>query len=151
MATNLFEGEFTGNAVKPEFGTKKGRPSIRIEMEVGEGDKKGRRAAYEGQLDEKNIKYTKRAMLAVGWKGVTVATFVADVTAANLTVPFKVEIVSWDPKDGRPVQEWSSVKYIGSGAKPLDAIEPDKIKDVDKWFAEAGDVGATANNSDLPF
>lgn len=153
MASNLFEGDFVGRAVKPEFGTKNGRPTIRIEMEIAEGDLKGRRATYEGRLDEKNIAFTKRAMLAIGWKGESIVTFVTDVKTANLIVPFRVEIASWQPNDGRSLQQWSAVKSIGGGAKPLDAIDNDKIRDVDRWFAEAGDVSVPANgkNDGIPF
>jgi len=151
--SQLFEGDFVGRAVTPEFGTKKGKPSIRIEMEIAEGDYKGRRVSFDGALDERSIKYTKKAMIALGWKGVSVSTFIADVRAAALTVPFRVEIATWDPQDGRPPRQWSSVRNIGGGSKPLEAISPDKIKDVDRWFAEAGDVGAPSNGVDdsIPF
>ncbi len=145
-----------GRAVGPEVGAKNGKPIIRIEMEIAEGDLKGRRVTFEGQLGEKNIPFTKRAMLAVGWKGKSVSTFVDDVKAADLTVPFKVEIASWQPTDGRPLQQWSSVRSIGTGAKPLDALDKDKVKDVDKWFAEVPDGPSTSNGTaategDTPF
>lgn len=157
---SLFEGDFVGRCVNAEVGTRGNKPLVRIEMEITEGDKKGRRVAFEGKLDEKAIKYTKMAMVAVGWKGRTVVTFVEDVKAANVTVPFEVEIASYDPKDGTRVREWSTVRRIGTGGKPLDAIDKDTAKKFDNWFAEAGDVGdaaaapsgnGAARDRDLPF
>ena len=149
MAGFLFDGDCIGHAVGPEVGKKKGAWIVRIEMEVTDGIHKGRRVSYEGKLDEQNIKFTKKAMLAVGWKGVTVATFVDDVKAANLTVPFKVEIASWrpPPEDGRPLQQWSTVKYIGGAAKPLDKPDAAGLHSLDKWLADAGDVGPSASAS----
>ena len=94
MAGALFEGDFVGRAVGPEGGAKKGKPIVRIEMEITDGDLKGRRVTFEGKLDADNIPFTKRAMLAIGWKGKSVTTFLDDVKAAALTVPFRVEIAS---------------------------------------------------------
>src|SRR5690348_15927102 len=107
--SNLFEGDFVGKASKAEVGLKNGKAAVRIEMEVIEGDRKGRRANFEGDFSEKSIRFTKRAMLAVGWKGESIATFVDDVKKAALTVPFHVEIASWTrPSDGKFMQ-WSAV------------------------------------------
>lgn len=151
----LFEGDFVGKAVKTEVGSRNGKLLIRIEMEITEGERKGQRVSYEGKLTEDVIKYTKRDMIAVGWKGQSVKTFADDVKAANLTVPFTVRIASWQPPEpGRPLRQWSAVDRIGGGAKPLDALDDDKLKNVDKWFAEAGDVGepaATGDQDGLPF
>lgn len=149
----LFEGDCIGKAIKTEVGMKNGVPTVRIEMEATEGEHKGRRAAYEGKLDEKNVRFTKRAMIAVGWKGKSVTTFADDVKAANLTVPYKVKIASWTrPSDGKLVQ-WSAVDYIGGAAKPLESIDAEKAKDFDRWLAEAGDVGdsAKADDNSIPF
>lgn len=157
--STLFEGSFMGKPVKGEIGKRGGKMLVRIEMEVTEGDRKGRRAALEGKLDERSIKYTKMAMLAVGWQGKTSASFQADVDAfiaSGKVIPFEVEIATYDPQDGSKVRQWSAVRRIGAGAQPLDAIEPDKVRDVDRWLSEAGDVGpangaGAANPNDLPF
>ncbi len=156
MATNLIAGDFFGKAVKVELGRKSGKPIVRITMQVGEGEHKGKSFDYEGKLDDSNIAYTKRAMAAVGWKGQTSKTFADDVKAANLTVPFTVEVAEWDPPDGRPTVRWSTVKRIG-GAPPLEAFSDDDFAKADEWFASAPEVtpgsgsNGAARNDDLPF
>jgi hypothetical protein len=153
----LIEGEFTGRVAKAEFGgNKDGKPQVRIEMEITEGEHKGKRFPFDGKLDEQNIKWTKIAMMAAGWKGGSVASFVKDVetaAASGLFLPFKVEIATWNKPDGS-VKQWSSVRSIGRSAAPLAPLDADKLANVDRWFAEVGDVGAAApagDNNDLPF
>lgn len=144
MSNVLFEGDFEARQTKPEFGGKKGKPFVRVEMEItSDGPHKGRRLTFEGKLDTKNIKYTKQYMIALGWQGKTSGTFVADVTKANLTVPVQVRIASFEREDGT-VRQWSSIDKIGRMTAPLDALDADQVRDVDGWFAEAGDVGAPA-------
>lgn len=154
-ASNLFEGEFQAKAVKPEFGSdNRGRPKIRVEMEIVDGDRKGARVPYDGKLDADAIKYTKRDMIALGWAGKDVRTFVDDVLKAGKVVPITTRIARFDPQDGRPVREWTSVGRIG-GAPPLAPIASDKIGDVNQWFAEAPELDAPQNgagrDSDIPF
>lgn len=154
---SLFEGSCIGKAVDVEFGAdKSGRPRVRWNMQVIDGEHKGKVANYSGKLDPENIKWTKRDMIAIGWKGVDVRTFVDDVKSANRTVPFTAEIASYDRPDGSR-SEWTSAKM--TGALPLAALDKDKVADVNQWFKEAGDVGAPSNgasaggasNDDIPF
>ncbi len=136
-----------GKAVNIEFGAdNQGRPRVRWEMEVLDGPHAGKRAKYSGKLDAENIKWTKRDMLAIGWQGKSVKTFVEDATkaaAAGKKVPFAAEIANHNGNS------WTSAKM--SGALPLAALDASKVADVDRWFAEAGDVGSQSDNSDPPF
>lgn len=147
---SLFEGNCIGRVVNPEFGgDKQNRPRVRWEMEVTEGPHAGKRATYSGKLDPDNIKWTKRDMIAIGWKGVDVRTFVDDVKANTRPIPFVAEIASWEDR------QWTSAKM--TGALPLATLDKDKVADVNQWFKEAGDVAPTSNGagggseSDIPF
>jgi len=146
----LFEGSCNGKAIDPEIGfdEKSNCYVVRWQMEVTEGKHAGKRASYKGKLDKQNIKYTKRDMVAIGWKGVkAVETFAADVKAADLTVPFTAEIASWeDPKSGK-LKQWTTARSFGFAAAPLAPVPQDKIDAVNGWFDEAGDVGSPPNGS----
>lgn len=150
---SLFEGNCNGRAVNVEFGADgNNKPRVRWEMEVSDGPHAGKRARYSGKLDPENIKYTKRDMMLIGWKGRDVRTFVDDVKTANKVVPFVAEIARFD-RDGK-VNEWTSVKFSGS-AKPLNELDRDKIESVNRWFAEVPDESGHSNapgkDEDLPF
>lgn len=156
----LFEGECVGKAVNPEIGADgSGKPRVRWEMAVTEGEHRGKRASYSGKLDSDNIKFTKRDMMLIGWKGKDVRTFVSDVKAADKSVPFTAEIASNTYQDSGKTSTWTSAKFSG-GTKPLAELDARKVEDVNQWFAEAGDIGPVADggtngtpqdNSDLPF
>lgn len=149
----LFEGNCNGKAVKVEFGANKaGKPTVKWEMEVADGPHVGKRASYSGKLDEENIKWTKRDMMLIGWKGKDVRTFVDDVNAAGLTVPFEAQIATNTYQDSGKTSQWTTAKFSG-GAKPLAALDPDKIGDVNKWFAEAPEIAAQdkGGEPDIPF
>lgn len=59
---SLFEGQnLPGKALNPEFGAdSSGRPRVRWNMEVVDGEHRGKVANYSGKLDPENIKWTKR-------------------------------------------------------------------------------------------
>lgn len=129
----LFEGNCLGKAVGVEIGgDAEGKPRVRWEMEVVDGAHVGKRARYSGKLDRKNIKFTKADMVAIGWKGKDVRTFVDDVKSANLTIQFIAEIAEYG---GR---QWTSAK-IG-GAVPLSSLPAREVDEVNKWFGEADDA-----------
>lgn len=159
----LIEGTFQGKLVSgtAKIGDRKGKTLAVAQLEVTEGDHKGKRFNYEGGLHAEGIKYTKRDLMALGWKGQTIKSLELDTEAAlkaGLTVPFVVEIARWEKPDGT-VKEWNAVRSIGNSAPTLDAIDGDKQRNVDRWFAEAGDVGApqangangAARQDDIPF
>lgn len=146
----LFEGDCKGKAVDVEFGAdNSGKPCMRWNMLVTEGPHAGKKASYKGKLDADAIKWTKRDAIAIGWKGKDVMTFVADVTAADLTVPFTAEIASFTKTDGKTSQ-WTSAKNIGFAAMPLATLDKDKVKNVNEWFAEAPEIGKK-DDSGIPF
>lgn len=147
----LFEGNCNGKAVNVEFGADgNGKPRVRWEMEVVDGPHAGKRARYSGKLDLDAIKYTKRDMMTIGWKGQDVRTFVSDVAKAALVVPFTAEIARFE-RDGK-VNEWTSAKFAGS-AKPLGELDADKVASVNRWFSEVpSEQPATPGpDPDLPF
>jgi hypothetical protein len=141
----LFAGDCIGKAVNVEFGEdNQGRPRVRWEMEVLEGPHTGKRAKYSGKLDPENIKWTKRDMIAIGWVGKSVKTFVADAMAASQAgrkVPFTAEIAEHNGST------WTSAKM--NGALPLGKVADSKVAEVDRWFAEAGEAGGGDNG--IPF
>lgn len=149
----MIQGNFQAKCVKLELGANnQNKPVIRGQFEILDGTAKGTRVPYEGKLDEKGIKYTKRDMLALGWKGVDIRTLVDDVAKAAVTVPVEVEIARWDKGDGTKVREWSTVRSVGRGGAPLSALDEDKLRSVNDWFKDAGDLGdAKAGGEEIPF
>jgi hypothetical protein len=137
----LFSGSFTGKAVKAELGSnKQGKPTVRWEMEVVEGEHKGKRAQYSGKFDAQNIKFTKRDMMSIGWQGKDAATFVEDVTKASAIVPFEAEIVEFDRADGSK-SSWTAARMTGGA--PLAPLDRSKLSEVNQWFAEADGSDST--------
>lgn len=144
---HLFFGHFMAKAVKPEIGSYNGKRKVRVEMRITTpGERLGKVLAYEGKLDADNIKYTKRAMIALGWKGQSVSTFVDDVKAADREVEIEVRIAEYTKPDTGQVRRWSSIDRIGNFAPPLQQLDADGTREMDSWFAEVGDVGATAGD-----
>jgi hypothetical protein len=146
----LFEGDCKGKAVDVEIGPdKNGKARVRWNMLVTEGPHAGKKASYSGKLDAEHIKYTKRDMMAIGWKGKdAVGTFVSDVKAADLTVPFTAEIASNTYEDTGKTSQWTSARSIGFTTAPLGTFDKDKAKDVNSWFDE---VPVEKPGSDIPF
>jgi hypothetical protein len=148
---SLIEGNFQAKAVSAELGTnKKGAPELRVEFEIVEGPSAGRRVPYSGLFGEKSTKYTKQAMLALGWQGKGVSTAADDIMKAVKVVPIEVQIARWENPDTGKVSEWSTVRNVGRFKEPLKPLAGSDLKDVDKWLADAGDVGGEAK-SDIPF
>lgn len=160
----LFEGDFNARCVKAEFGTnqKSNKPSVRATMEIIDGPRAGTQVPYEGNFKQESIAYTKRDLMALGWQGKTMASFVSDVTTNAKIVPIRVRIASYqDPETGK-TKQWISVGSIGYSAPPLAAPTEDLTRNVDSWFAEVEDApqrsqtrgghpNAPGNDSDIPF
>lgn len=147
MANNLFEGDVHGRAIKAEYGTdKSGKPQCRAVLEITtEGERTGTHVQWSGNFKQDSIKYTRRDMLALGWEGKTIESFVGDVLAKKIIVPFQVRIAEWtDPKTGK-LKKWLSAGSIGWEAPPLNKPTQDTTSQVDGWFASAAD------DDDLPF
>lgn len=162
----LFEGDCKGKGVDVEVGgDRNSKPVVRWNMLVTKGPHEGKKASYKGKLDPENIKYTKRDMIALGWKPrdgkYKIETFVDDVKAADLEVPFMAEIASWEDPDTGKLKQWTSARSIGFAAAPLAPLDKEKAADVNSWFDEVPDVGGgdagngapprRSNPNDIPF
>ena len=159
----LFEGDFLGKPVKVEYGMGKGnKPSARITMRIVEGPRGGTDIVYEANFKPDSIKYAKRDMMAVGWQGKSMNTFVADVNqfiTSDATVQFNVRIASYTSPETGKTREWNSVGGIGYVAAPLQAPTADLTQRIDQWFADAeaaggdgsGPPNAPGNDADIPF
>jgi hypothetical protein len=142
--SSLFEAKnLKGRAVNVEIGVSGGRTRARWDMEIVEGEHKGRIAKYSGKMDPDNIKWTKRDMMLIGWQGQKSATFVSDVKKANKVVEFEAQIA----RNGD--SEWVSARF--GGATPLAALDSDKERELDRMFAEVPDETPSSGNSSVPF
>ena len=157
MAT-LFEGNgLNGKAVDIEAGPNpsSGKYEVKWNMEVVDGPHAGKKASYKGKLDPDNIKWTKRDMIAIGWQGKDIRTFVDDATKAAKTVAFTAKIVTWTSPKGKEMT-WTAAESIGYQAQPLGQFDNESASKVNNWFAEAGEIGpqggsTRTDDSDLPF
>lgn len=159
----FFEGDFTGKAVKVEYGEGKGgKPTIRVTMTISEGQRAGTQVPYDANMKSESIKYTKRDLMALGWQGRSVSTLADDVIKAGLTVPFQVRVATYDNPETGKTRQWLSVGAIGNAAPPLSAATEQTTKNVDSWFAEVDEGGgnrqsygghpnAPGADSDIPF
>lgn len=130
---SLFEGQnLMGRAINVEIGVSGGVARARWDMEIVEGEHKGKIAKYSGKLTTEAVKWTKRDMVAIGWAGHKSSTFVDDVKKANKVVPFNAEIAEYNGNS------WVSAKF--GGAAPLAQLDSDKERELDRMFAEVGDV-----------
>lgn len=136
---SLIEGNFQAKAVSAEFGiNKKGAPELAVEFEIVDGPSAGRKVSYSGLFGEKSAKYTKQAMLALGWQGKDAATAVADILKAPKVVPIEVQIARWENPSTGKTSEWSTVRNVGRYKEPLKPIDGRGLGEVNQWLAEAG-------------
>lgn len=150
--SSLIEGNFQAKPVSAELGNnKKGAPELRVEFEIAEGANAGRKVSYSGLFNEKSTKYTKQAMLAMGWQGKDVRTAVDDIMKSPKVVPIEVQIARWENPDTGKVSEWSAVRNVGRFREPLKPLANNDVKDVNQWLADVGDVGAPATDEKVPF
>jgi hypothetical protein len=155
--SRFFEGDFVGKAVKVEYGEgKNGKPAIRVMMEILEGPRRGIQVPYDANFKQESIKYTMRDLMALGWKGKTVASLVDDVIGAALIVPFSVRIATYDNQETGKTRQWNSVGSIGNFAPLLAAPTTTTTRNVDSWFSESdessnGHPNAPGVRGDIPF
>lgn len=142
MAKELFEGTgLTGKVLSAEVGADgNGNPRGRAEIEVTEGEHKGKRASWSGKINRESAKYTFASMRTMGWQGKDVNTFSKDATGQSIT--FDAEIAE---HSGR---QWTSAR-IG-GAAPLAPLDNDKLRELNRWAAEEG-AEAGGSEDGLPF
>lgn len=138
---NIPEGNYQGQVVSYEFGVDGAKgPTVRIQMKVTEGPYAGQSAQFKNGFGSKAVKYTKRALLALGWAGKDIATAKEDILAAKRTVPVQIVIAEYDGN------RWSSVRSIGAFGEPLAQPDQSTLKDVNQWLGEV-----PGGDSDLPF
>lgn len=142
MSNALIQGNFMGKAVKAELGVnKKGQPEFKVEFEIVGGEHAGRRLPYSGLFTEKAVKYTRRAMVELGWAGGDASTIVKDVTAAAKVVAIEITVANWKNPETGEVREWSTVRNVGTYSAPLEPLDASKLKDVNSWLADASGEG----------
>lgn len=147
------EAEYIGRAVDPEKGKnpKSGKMELRLFMEIIDGPLAGRRVKWTANMKEpKTIAYAKRDMVAAGWQGKDVNTFVTDVVAATASgrkLPFVVRLASNGVREDGSPNEWWTVGSIGTGATPLVPTSSDDDSKMNSWFAEAGDIPTRTEQS----
>lgn len=130
----LIEGRFTGKAAHGDVGRRGANSpvTVNIDCEITEGEHKGKRFQYVGKCGPDNIKYTKWAAKAVGWKGKDIVqTLDRDIKTANLTIEFDLKIARFD-RDGE-LQEWTAVDRI-HGIREAIPVAADEAGKVNSWF-----------------
>lgn len=148
--SNLIKGNFQGKPVKYEFGQGKRGAEVRIDFVIVGGEHANMRLPYNGNFTDKGVRYTKRALVALGWQGKDIRTAEADIMTAPRTVPIEVEIASWRKDDGT-LKEWSTVRNVGTFGEPLKPLDASGVGDVNKWLADVGDEKPAESNGDVPF
>ena len=140
MAKELFEGTgLTGKIISAEVGGDGGgNPRARAEIEVVEGEHKGKRASWSGKINRDSAKYTFAQMRTMGWQGKDVSTFSKDATGKPIT--FEAEIASHNGS------QWTSAR-IG-GAASLAPLDNDKLRELNRLAAESDEA---SGDSGLPF
>lgn len=147
---SLIEGNFQAKPVSAELGrNKKGVPELRVEFEITEGPSAGRKVPYSGLFNEKSTKYTKQAMLALGWQGQDARTAPDDILKSAKVSPIEVQIARWENPDTGRVSEWSTVRSVGRFREPLKPLAGRDLADVNQWLTDVGDVGSA--DEKIPF
>lgn len=148
---SLIEGNFQAKPVSVELGlNKKGAAELSVEFEITDGPSAGRKVPYSGLFNEKSTRYTKQAMLALGWAGKDVTTAVKDIMSSAKPVPIEVQIARWENPNTGKVSEWSTVRNVGRFKEPLKPLGGSDVKDVNQWLNEAGDAGPSTEEK-IPF
>lgn len=144
----MIEGNFQAKPTSIELGlNKKNQPEARIEFEIVEGRSAGTKVKYSGLFTEKGTRYTKAALIALGWEGKDIATAPADVMKAPKTVPIEVQIVTWrNPETGKE-SSFCAVRNVGFVAEPLKPLDQDMLKDVNQWLNEVGDSSGASGDA----
>jgi hypothetical protein len=149
MSVNIPEGTYQGQVSSYEFGVdNKGASVVRISMKITEGPFAGQTAQFKNGFGEKAIRYTKRALVALGWQGKDIATAKDDIESAKKTVPVQIVIAEYE---GR---QWSSVRSIGAFGEPLKQPDRGTLSDVNQWLSDVGDDapgGSGGGNGTIPF
>lgn len=147
MSVNIPEGSYQGQATSYEFGLdSRGAATVRITMKVTEGPYAGQTAQFKNGFGDKAVKYTKRALLALGWSGKDINSAKDEIEKAAKVVPMQIVIAKFEDR------EWSSVRSIGAFGEPLRKADTSTTKDVNQWLAEVpDDVKSSSDDERIPF
>lgn len=146
MSNALIQGNFIGKAVKVDLNkNKKKQPELKIEFEITDGPNAGRRLPYSGLYTDKAVKYTRRAMLELGWDGKSLPTdpkeaqahLAKQILGAGKAVPIEVTVANWTNPETNELREWSTVRNVGTYVAPI--VPPDRsdLVDMNQWLADA--------------
>lgn len=145
--------------------TDDGSPNVQINVRIDDGPAKGRNCTYEDQINNRSALYISRSLRAVGWKGASTKTLKADIdawikaTGGKSTVEIKHVLIKKGKKydawvEGGckgPQPVWDKANSIGRGARPLNPMSADRLKDADDALRAAmiADGGAPPED-DVP-
>lgn len=158
MSQVLIQGNFIGKAVRVDLSkNKKQQPELKIDFELVGGEHAGRKLPYSGLFTDKAVKYTRRAMLELGWDGKPLptdpkeaqASLSKQILGAAKSVPVEVTVASWKNPDTDELREWSTVRNVGTYTPPIVPPERSDIVDMNRWLADAGE--GEGGSSDIPF
>lgn len=168
----LRDGIWTCKVIGSNYGLRKddkkpndiGLAHVTINVEITEGEDKGRRCSYEETIDGKSAAFARKSCIAVGWKGVTLRTFKEDVDAwiASTGGASTVEIKHLVIKKEGPKQGTSFAKVNSIGRKPqvlhaaTDADGAERLSDADEQMRQAMTDGASMpdvplDDDNIPF
>lgn len=157
--SQLIQGNFTAKPTKVDLSTnKKGQVEFKAEFEIVGGEHNGRRLPYSGLFTDKAIKYTRRAMLELGWDGKALpldpkeaqASLSKQMLTSPKAVPIEVTIASWTNPETNELREWSSIRNVGTYSPPVVPPDRSQIADMNKWLADASKEDEGGNSS-VPF
>src|SRR6266403_2415299 len=113
MADELLKGRFRAKGKTWDFGTtEKGNDQIAVELEIIEGDEKGRRLTWYGYFTDKTEERTIESLRILGWTGDNLAD-VKDLDANEVEIVVEPEEYT-NPTTGKTTTR-SRVKWINRG------------------------------------
>lgn len=129
----LEEGIWPCTVLTGAFGVDdRGSPQVQISVRIDDGPSKGRQCTYEDQVNAKSALYVGRSCKACGWKGESLESLHADISAWIEKTGGKstVEIKHIEIKNGkRAGQIWDKPNSIGRGPRPLQAATGERLND----------------------
>lgn len=123
-----------------------------VDFEILDGDNRGEKITYRGQVNERSAKYTARDLKAIGWKGKDLATLKDDIAATHIETT--IEIKHMNRKDGSgsfPVVR--SIGRTASGGNAPGPVAQTELANANALLRAAlGDnEPVEANSDDIPF
>lgn len=113
--------------------------AVFVKVRIVDGESEGQTMVYDGALEGDRIKFTKRDLVAFGWKGQSSATVHDDILGAAKRVPFRVEHMKYTKPDKNGNDRFFAVmRDIGRAEMPEHiALSADQINALDDALAAA--------------